>query len=136
MHTLLQDLRFALRTLRKNPVFAIAATATLALGIGANTAVFSVVNGVLLRDLPYEEPHELTLLWTDFGPDLPQNWVSGPEFAEMREFQTQFEDIGVVVPTTVSVTGTGDPEQVGAAGASGAFFDVLGVRPEIGRLFG
>jgi putative ABC transport system permease protein len=136
MDTLLQDIRFSLRTLRKSPVFTIVAAATLALGIGANTAVFSVVNGVLLRDLPYEEPDRLTLIWTNFGPDLPQNWVSGPEFVEMREFQTQFEDIGVVVPTTVSFTGQGEPEQIGAAGASGGFFQVLRVSAAHGRLFG
>ena len=136
METLLQDFRFSLRTLKKSPVFTIVATLTLALGVGANTAVFSVVNGVLLRDLPYDDPEQMTLIWTNFGPDLPQNWVSGPEFAEMREFQTQFEDIGVVVPTTVSFTGQGEPEQIGAAGASGAFFRVLRVSPEAGRLFG
>ena len=136
METLLQDFRFSLRTLKKSPVFTIVAAATLALGIGANTAVFSVVNGVLLRDLPYEEADRLTLIWTNFGPDLPQNWVSGPEFVEMREFQTQFEDIGVVVPTTVSLTGQGEPEQIGAAGASGEFFQVLRVSPALGRLFG
>lgn len=136
MDTILQDLRFSLRTLRKSPVFTVVAAATLALGIGANTAVFSVVNGVLLRKLPYEEPDRLTLIWTNFGPDLPQNWVSGPEFVEMRELQTQFEDIGVVVPTTVSFTGQGEPEQIGAAGASGEFFSVLRVTPTLGRLFG
>jgi putative ABC transport system permease protein len=136
MDTLLQDFRFSIRTLRKSPVFTIIAAATLALGIGANTAVFSVVNGVLLRELPYEEPDRLALIWTNFGPDLPQNWVSGPEFVEMREFQTQFEDIGVVVPTTVSFTGQGEPEQIGAAGASGEFFRVLRVPPALGRLFG
>jgi len=136
MHTFLQDLRFSLRTLRTNPIFAIVAALTLALGIGANTAVFSVVNGVLLRDLPYEDPEQLTLLWTNFGSDLPQNWVSGPEFVEMRELQTQFEDIAVVVPTTVSFTGAGEPEQIGAAGASGGFFELLRQTPEIGRLFG
>ena len=136
MDTLRQDIRFALRTLRKSPLFTLVAAATLALGIGANTAVFSVVNGVLLRDLPYEDADRLTLLWTNFGSDLPQNWVSGPEFVEMKEFATQFDGIGAVVPTTVAFTGQGDPEQIGAAGTSGEFFQVMRVQAAAGRLFG
>ncbi len=81
-----------------------------------------------------EYPEQLTLVWTNFGPDLPQNWVSGPEYAEMREFNTQFEDIGVVVPTTVAFTGEGEPEQIGAAAVSGPFFRVMRVASAQGRL--
>ena len=83
MRTFFQDIRFSLRLLRQNPSFAVVAILTLALGIGANTAVFSVVNAVLVRPLPYEEPEQLTVIWTNFGQDLPQNWVSGPELVEM-----------------------------------------------------
>ena len=82
--TIVQDARFSLRALLKNPGFTVVAVLTLALGIGANTAVFSVVNTVLLRPLPYENPGQLAVLWTNFGPDLPQNWVSGPELEEMN----------------------------------------------------
>ncbi len=135
MDDLVQDLRYTLRTLLKSPAFTAVAVLTLALGIGANTAVFSVINTVLLRPLPYEDPDRLALIWTNFGPDLPQNWVSGPELVEMRELNTTFEDIGVVVPTTVSVTEDGEPEQVGAAGVSGNFFSVLKVGAAVGRSF-
>jgi putative ABC transport system permease protein len=104
------------------------------LGIGANTAVFSVVNTVLLRPLPYTDPDRLTLIWTNFGIDLPQNWLSGPEFDELREFNMTFADVGVIIPTTTSLIGSGDPEQLDVAAASGAFFSVLDVEPQLGRL--
>ncbi len=131
--SIIQDVRFSARALLKNPAFTIVAVLTLALGIGANTAVFSVVNTVLLRPLPYEDPEQLAVIWTNFGIDLPQNWVSGPELEEMREFSTAFEDIGTAVFTTLSVTGDGDPENVGAAGTSGNFFRVLRVNAALGR---
>jgi putative ABC transport system permease protein len=130
---LMQDLRFALRSLRKSPVFTLVAVLTLALGIGANTAVFSVVNGVLLAPLPYEEPEQLTLIWTDFGADLPQNWLSGPEFLEMREFNSTFESIEVALPFTASFAGRGEPEEVPAGIVSGGFFDLLRVEAALGR---
>ena len=133
IHSVIQDVRFSVRALLKNPAFTVVAVLTLALGIGANTAVFSVVNTVLLQPLPYENPEQLAVIWTNFGPDLPQNWVSGPELEEMREFNTTFEDIGVTVFTTLTVTGDGEPAQVGAGGVSGNFFRVLGVNAALGR---
>jgi len=134
METLIQDLRYSLRALLRNPSFTLVAVFTLAVGIGANTAVFSVINTVLLNPLPYENPDRLAVVWTNFGPDLPQNWVSGPEFVEMREFNTTLDDIGVVAFTTMSVTRGGEPEEVGAAGVSGEFLnEVLGVDAALGR---
>lgn len=135
MGNLKRDLRFAFRMLRRNPGFAVTAALTLGIGIGATTAVFSVVNAVVIRPLPYEEPDRLALIWTNFGDDLPQNWVSGPEFVEMREFTTLFEDISVVVPTTVALTGSGEPEQIRAGAASGDFFQTMRVGAAKGRLF-
>ena len=135
MRTFVQDIRFSLRLLRQNPSFAVVAILTLALGIGANTAVFSVVNAVLVRPLPYEEPEQLTVIWTNFGQDLPQNWVSGPELVEMAEFNSLFEAVGAVIPTTVAFTGSGEPEQIQAAGATGNFFRVMKVAAAQGRLF-
>ncbi len=131
--SIIQDVRFSARALLKNPAFTIVAVLTLALGIGANTAVFSVVNTVLLRPLPYEDPEQLAVIWTNFGPDLPQNWVSGPELEEIREFNTTFEAVGVTVFTTLTVTGDGEPAQLGAGGVSGDFFRVLGVNAAVGR---
>ena len=136
MESWIQDLRYGIRTLLRSPGFAAVAVLTLGLGIGSNTAVFSVVNAVLVRPLPYEDPDRLTLIWTEFGPDLPQNWVSPPEFVEMQELSTQFASIAVVAPSTRSLTGSGEPEQITSAGASGDFFDVMGVEATAGRLFG
>jgi predicted permease len=118
-----------------NPGFSFIAVLTLALGIGSTTVVYSVVNAVLISPLPYEEPDRLALIWTDFGRDLPQNWVSGPEFVEMQEFTTLFEDISVVFPTTVALTGAGEPEQLRAGLASGNFFQTMKVDAAQGRLF-
>ena len=131
---LIQDLRYAFRTLFKNRAFTAVAVVTLALGIGANTAVFSVINTVLLRPLPYDEPEQLTVIWTNFGRDLPQNWISGPEYVEMLEFNTLFDDIGVALPTSASITGNGEPEQISAGIASANLFNVLRVQPASGRL--
>lgn len=133
METLIQDLRYSVRTLLRNPSFTLVAVLTLAVGIGANTAVFSVINTVLLSPLPYENPDRLAVVWTNFGSDLPQNWLSGPEFVEMREFNTALEDIGVAAFTTMTVTEGGEPEEVGAAGVSGEFLQVLGVNAAVGR---
>lgn len=135
LESVLQDLRFSLRGIARSPAFSAVAVLTLALGIGANSAVFSVVNSVLLRPLPYDEPDRLTLIWTNFGRDLPQNWVSGPEFMEIQDLNRSFDEVAVVVPRTSSITGVGEPEQVGTAGASGNFFDLFKVDAALGRTF-
>jgi predicted permease len=132
---LIQDLRYAVRTLLKNRAFTAVAVITLGLGIGANTAVFSVINTVLLRSLPYDQPEQLTVVWTNFGRDLPQNWISGPEYGEMLEFNTTFEDIAVALPSSANLTGDGNPEQISAGIASANLFSVLRVQPAMGRLF-
>jgi len=136
MDRLLQDLRYAVRSLAHRPGFVAVAVVTLGLGIGANSAVFSVVNAVLLRPLPYDDPERLTVLWTDFGPDLPQNWISGPEFVEMQEFATAFEGVAVASQATTSLIGTGQPEQIQAGLASGGLFRLLRAEPALGRLIG
>jgi len=136
LDSILHDIRFTLRTLRKSPVFTLVAIATLGLGIGANTAVFSIVNSVLLRPLPYDEPENLFVVWTNFGRDLPQNQISGPEFLEIRNLNTTFEDFSVFTTTTWSMTGDGsDPVQVRGGAVSGAFFNVMRAKAARGRLF-
>jgi putative ABC transport system permease protein len=135
LESVLRDLRFSFRSIARNRAFTAVAVITLALGIGANSAVFSVVDAVLLRPLPYAEPDRLTVIWTSFGRDLPQNWVSGPEFRELQELNRSFDEIGVVIPLTSSIIGVGEPEQVGTAAASGNFFDVLRVDAALGRTF-
>ena len=111
MDTVLQDLRYSLRMLSKKPGFTVIAVLALALGIGANSAIFSVVNTVLLRPLPYENPDKLVLVWTYFGPDLPQNWVSGPELADMRERSTMIEEFAALTYPSVSLTASESPSR-------------------------
>ncbi|HEX5735800.1 MAG TPA: ABC transporter permease [Blastocatellia bacterium] len=135
MDTFLQDLRYSLRLLTNKPGFTVIAVIALALGIGANSAIFSVVNTVLLRPLPYENPDKLVLVWTYFGPDLPQNWVSGPELADMRERSTMIEEFAALTYPSVSLTGIGEPEQVQGAAVTANFFPTLGVQPSLGRSF-
>jgi predicted permease len=135
MDSILQDLRYSLRMLANRPGFTVIAVLALALGIGANSAIFSVVNTVLLRPLPYANPEKLALVWTYFGPDLPQNWVSGPELADMRERSTMIEDFAALTYPSVSLTGSGEPEQVQGAAVTANFFPTLGVQPVQGRSF-
>ena len=129
-----QDLRFALRSLRRQPVFTAIAVITLALGIGANTAIFSVINAVMLTPLPYREPHRLVMLWeTRPGSDRPL--VSYPNFKDWRQRQRGFEDVGVYYPwASFTMTGRGDAERVDGALVSGNYLQLLGVRPALGRL--
>ncbi len=135
MDTLLQDLRYSFRMLARRPGFTIIAVLALALGIAANSAIFSVVNTVLLRPLPYASPDKLVLVWTYFGPDLPQNWVSGPELADMRERSTMIEDFAAMSFPSVSLTGVGEPEQLQGAAVTANLFPTLGVQPSQGRSF-
>jgi len=129
-----QDLRFALRSLRRQPAFTAIVVITLALGIGANTAIFSVINAVMLTPLPYREPHRLVMLWeTRPGSDRPL--VSYPNFKDWRQRQRGFEDIGVYYPwASFTMTGRGDAERVDGALVSGNYLQLLGVRPALGRL--
>ncbi|HSF25070.1 MAG TPA: ABC transporter permease, partial [Blastocatellia bacterium] len=136
MNTLWQDLRFGARMLIKKPGFTLIAIITLALGIGANTAIFSVVHAVLLRPLPYQDPERLTLLWTKLDKiGLDQNWVSEPEVLDFREQSELFESFGVVFGSSFILTGEGEPEQLSGAQISTNFFSVLGAKINAGRDF-
>ena len=134
MDTFLQDARFALRLLRKSPAFTLAAVLTLALGIGANTAIFSVVNGVLLRPLPYQEPERLVLLHEGL-PTFPFMSVSVPDFVDWRERQRSFTDLAGYRNTEFDLTGVELPESVTARMASASLLPLLGVQPALGRNF-
>ncbi|HKA17151.1 MAG TPA: ABC transporter permease [Blastocatellia bacterium] len=136
MTTLWQDLRYGSRMLLAKPTFTLIAVFTLALGIGANTAIFSVVYAVLLRPLPYKNPEQLTLLWTRLEKiGLEQNWISEPEVLDFREQSQLFESFGVVSGSTFILTGTGEPEQLTGAQVSSNFFSVLGTKVKAGRDF-
>jgi len=139
-----QDFRFAFRTLRKRPLFAIVAVLTLSAGIGATTAMFSVVEGVLLRPLPYERPEELVHIWQTYPEwrthgQLAARWnrneVSYPDFRRLHERQTVFDDVALYGYTTTTLTGLDTPERVYAGIASPSLFSLLGFHPELGRFF-
>jgi predicted permease len=130
---LAQDVRYALRQLRRSPGFALVAVLTLALGIGANTAIFSVVNGVLLRPLPFREPDRLVRVFSlDEGKRAA---VSPLDFADWRDQARSFEGLAAVNALTLNLTGGGEPERLEGASVSAALFSVLGVRPIAGRTF-
>jgi putative ABC transport system permease protein len=130
------DVRFALRMLRRTPGFTVAAVLTLALGIGANSAIFSVAYGVLLRPLPYPAADELSMVWMDNARiNLREDWHSFPDYADYRTGSSTFVDMAIFNGTSRTLTGDGDPERVRGAHSSANLFDVLGVRAAQGRTY-
>jgi predicted permease len=134
LENLLQDLRYGARTLRKSPGFAAVAILTLALGIGVNTALFSVVNGVLLNPLPYPQPNQLVELWWDRTPGQHSS-VTYLNFLDWQKQSTAFSQVGAYLQDNMIVTGAGEPERVDGVKTSANFFDLLGVKPLLGRSF-
>src|SRR5512135_3837991 len=138
METLLHDLRYGFRMLRKTPGFTAVAALTLALGIGANTAIFSVVNAVLLRPLPYPQPDHLVKIWGNFsGIGIPnnQNWISAPEFRDLETLNKSFMQISAIDSASVNLTLNAAPERLLGYLVSPSFFPMLGAQPVIGRTF-
>lgn len=134
MGSVLHDLRFAVRTLRRNPAITLVAVLTLALGIGANTAVFSVVSAVLLRPLPYPAADRLVLLW-NARPGQPGLLASVPDVEEWRVRSRSFQDVGVVRAQSVNLTGTGTPDRLIGEFVDAHTLPILGAAPELGRSF-
>src|SRR4030095_2259282 len=136
MQTLWQDLRYGARMLLKKPGFALIAAFTLALGIGANTAIFSVVSAVLLRPLPYPEPERLMQIGRSYGGNEVYP-ASEPKFIFWRENNQSFEVMAATqgFGSGVHVSGGGEPDYVAGIGLSAEFFRVLGVLPVAGRIF-
>jgi putative ABC transport system permease protein len=144
VETLLQDIRFGLRALRRRPLFALMALGTLGLGIGAATAIFSVVEGVLLRPLPYDHPEELVSIWQTYPewreePALAHAWdwgyLSYPGYERLRNGQSHFQDVAIFGSTFRNFSGQGDPERIRVGIASSSLFPILGARPALGRGF-
>ncbi len=136
MTDLLRDVRFGFRRLAKAPGFTLAAVATLALGIGASTAIFSVVNPVLLQPLPYPDSDRLVAIWEENQDrDLPGTAVSPPNFAAWSERSTSFDGLSIVSRGNLVLTREGEPRRVLATHVSPSFFQLLGVRPLLGRGF-
>ncbi len=134
MNDLVQDMKYAVRMLLKAPGFAVVAILTLALGIGANTAIFSVVYGVLLRPLDYGEPERLTYLF-DVQEVIKEAPFSAVEFLEFQSQNSTFENLAGARPLSFNLTGEGAAERVRGTVASSTFFDVIGVHPVMGRGF-
>jgi hypothetical protein len=135
-----QDIAYALRRLARSPGFAAVTALTLTLGIGATTAVFSVVDGILFRPLPYPEPDELVAVWSDWsrrgGP--ADEWPNFPNLWELREQSTQLESLGIVIGGGRTLTGIDGPAEAlaGTAVSHDMFERVLRVEAELGRVFG
>ena len=132
--TALQDVRFGARSLRRNPAFAAIATLTLALGIGANAAIFSVVNTVLLRPLPWSEPDRAVMIWSKWTA-FDKTWVATGEVVDYRRRAQTLGEVAAWGEGQVNLTGDGDPERVAAANVTANLFPTLGVGAMMGRTF-
>jgi len=137
LETLLRDLRYAMRVLRQRPGYSVAAIVVLALGIGANTAIFSVVHAVLLRPLPFPDADRLTFVWhtppPDAFPGMTRFTVSPANFLDWERQARSFERMGLMQFRPFNITGGGEPESLRAAGVSAAFFQTLSAQPLLGR---
>lgn len=134
--TIWQDVRFGARMLWKRPGFTTVAVLTLALGIGANTAIFSLVSAVLLKPLPFPEPERLVMLWEDATSiGFPQNTPAPANFVDWKAQTQSFEGMAAVLYTSFNLTGYGEPQKVNGNAVSAELFPLLGVRPALGRGF-
>jgi predicted permease len=132
-----QDMRYACRSLLKTPGFAAIAVLTLALGIGANIAIFTVVNAVLLRPLPFQHPEQLVRIFDDLnGVGAKDVGISVPELEDLRDRSGVFENISVIWPVSTALSGGDHTERIEMLGTSFDYFEVLGARPALGRVFG
>ena len=130
-----QDLRYALRSFRRAPGFTIVAVLTLTLGIGATTALFTVVNAVLLEPLPFPDSNRLVQVWRSELPALTYGSASYQRYLDWRTHQRVFTDLGAWSPRGFTLTGPEGPERAAGATASASFFQVVGAPPVIGRYF-
>src|SRR5882672_11196116 len=132
--SLAQDLRFGSRMLLRNPAFAVVAILTLALGIGANTAIFSYVDGVLLKPLPYKNPERICMVW-EKPPGGDRNGISTLNYLDWAGQNTVFDHLAAQRGDSVTLTGLGKPVQLRANQVSAGYFDIFGVQPAMGRTF-
>jgi Acidobacterial duplicated orphan permease len=131
-----QDLRYGLRMLLKNPGFTIIAVIALALGIGANSAIFTVVNAVLLRPLPYKNPERLVMVWEDNSKQgFPRDTPAAANYVDWRDQNHVFERMAATVEISFNLTGAAEPERIDGQRVSASLFQLLGVEPQLGRTF-
>jgi putative ABC transport system permease protein len=136
MSNLIQNLRYGVRGLWKNPGFTAIAVLSLALGIGANTAIFSLINAVLLRPLPFADPERLVMVWEDVTfAGFPRNTPAPANYADWKAQNRTLEDMAALDERSFNLTGDGEPERIQAYGVTANFFPLLGVKPALGRGF-
>jgi predicted permease len=137
MTTFAQDARYAVRGVAANPGAALVAVLSLAIGIGANTAIFSVASALLLRPLPYKDAERQVILWnTSPGLGISEDWFSTAQYFDIRNGQQSFEQVAIAIGANANLTGDGDPERVGTIRVSSNLLPMLGARPLVGQLFG
>jgi predicted permease len=136
MSILLQDVRRAVRALTAAPAFTVTAILSLAIGIGANTAIFSIVDGLLLRPLPYQDPGRLVILWNRSpGLNITEDWFSTAQYFDIKSGHRGFEQVAIAIGGNYNLTGSGEPERVGTIRISSSLLPMLGQRPALGRVF-
>ena len=135
MDSIIKDIRYGIRSLLKRPGFTVIALIALALGIGANTAIFSLVNAVLLQPLPYPESERLVWAWGNIRTGGNRASVAPLDFLDYRSQNKTFEHLGATMQLSLNLTGSGEPDRLTASGVTGNWFDVFGVRPALGRGF-
>ena len=135
MDSIIKDIRYGIRSLLKRPGFTAIALVALALGIGANTAIFSLVNAVVLQPLPYQDPDQLVWAWGNFRNGGNRASVAPLDYLDFRSQNKTFEQFAASVGVPANITGSGGPERLIALGVTGNYFDVFGVRPALGRGF-
>src|SRR4030095_10229585 len=136
MESVWQDLRFGLRVLAKSPGLTAVAVLSLALGIGANAAIFSLVEAVLLRPLPFRDPERLVMVWEDASDvGFPRNTPAPANYADWKAQNQAFEGMAAIRYRSYNLTGDGEPEKVDAQAVTADFFPLLGLSPALGRNF-
>jgi len=136
MESIIKDLRHALRGFLKRPAFSVLAVTTLALGIGANSAIFSVVNSIILRPLPYRDSSQLMVIWGNLHNNgLDEIELSAPEFVDMQRESRSFESLAAYSVQGFNLSGVDQPERLRGAAVSATLFPTLGVNPLLGRTF-
>src|SRR5271170_5011779 len=132
---MLADIRYALRGFLRAPLFALVAVLSLAIGIGANSAIFSVVNALLLRPLPYPDPDRLAVLWLRSpGVNIPQDWPSPGQYIDIQNENHSFEEMSLAQSRTFVLTGREQPERVFGVRTQSSLLEMLGAKPLLGRL--
>ena len=136
MNTLAKDLRYAVRTLVKSPGFTVAAILSLAIGIGVNTSIFSIINALLLRPLPYQDADRLVILWNRSpGLNITEDWFSTAQYFDIKTGHSGFEQVAIAIGGNYNLTGKGEPERVGTIRVSSNLLPMLGQSAESGRVF-